>query len=122
MELLLSNLLRTGVIASLTLVVIGAILSFVHHPSYLSSPAELTRLTDSGSVFPFSWGDIAAGVLDLHGQAVIMVGLLLLIATPILRVAVSALIFIYQRDRIYTLITIVVLSLLLLSFVLGKVE
>jgi uncharacterized membrane protein len=39
-----------------------------------------------------------------------MAGLLLLIATPVLRVAVSMLAFVYQRD----------LTLLLTSFVLGK--
>jgi len=54
--------------------------------------------------------------------ALVTVGLLLLIATPVARVAVSVLAFIYQKDRVYTLITLAVLCLLLLSFVLGKVE
>jgi uncharacterized membrane protein len=47
---------------------------------------------------------------------------LLLIATPVIRVGVSIFAFIYQRDRLYTLITATVFSLLLLSFVLGKAE
>jgi uncharacterized membrane protein len=49
-----------------------------------------------------------------------MAGLLLLIATPVLRVAVSVLAFVYQRDRTFVIITSVVLTLLLASFVLGK--
>lgn len=122
MELLISGLLRTGVIVSLALVVTGTILTFIHHPDYASSPEELQQLISGGTNFPFTWSDIAAGVLTLEGQAIVMVGLLLLIATPILRVAVSALIFIYQKDRVYTFITLIVLSMLLLSFVLGKVE
>lgn len=121
-ELLISNLLRIGVIASLTVVVIGMVLSFVHHPAYISSPAELQRLTQPEAVFPYGWGDVIAGVLDLQGQAIVAMGLLLLISTPIARVAVSILAFIYQKDRVYTIITLAVLCLLLLSFVLGKVE
>ncbi len=121
-ELLISNLLRTGVIASLTIILIGTILSFVHHPAYVSSSAELQHLTQTGAAFPYTWRDVMAGVKDLRGQAIVVVGLLLLIATPIGRVAVSILAFIYQRDRVYTLITLAVLCLLLLSFVLGKVE
>ncbi|MEW6093952.1 MAG: DUF1634 domain-containing protein [Chloroflexota bacterium] len=121
-ELLISNLLRTGVIASLTIILIGTILSFVHHPSYVTSSAELQRLTQAGAAFPYTWRDVLAGVQDLRGQAIVIVGLLMLIATPIARVAVSILAFIYQRDRVYTLITLAVLCLLLLSFVLGKVE
>ena len=49
-------------------------------------------------------------------------GLLLLIATPILRVAVSLLGFALQRDRAYTMISAVVLLVLLISFLLGKVD
>ena len=47
-------------------------------------------------------------------------GLLLLILTPVVRVAVSILAFRAQRDRTYVLITSAVLVLLLLSFVLGR--
>jgi len=43
-----------------------------------------------------------------------------LIATPVMRVAVSILVFVYENDRIFILITCVVLALLLLSFLLGE--
>ena len=49
------------------------------------------------------------------------VGLLVLIATPVLRVAVSILAFWQEGDRKFVLITSVVLALLLASFLLGKV-
>lgn len=121
-ELLISNLLRTGVIISLTLVVIGTVISFLRHPDYVSSSLELKQLTQEGASFPYTLRDVLTGVLDLRGKAIVTVGLLLLIATPVARVAVSILAFIYQKDRVYILITLVVLCLLLLSFVLGKVE
>jgi len=48
-----------------------------------------------------------------------MVGLLLLIATPVMRAAVSIFAFVYQHDRTFVIITSVVLAILLLSFALG---
>jgi uncharacterized membrane protein len=121
-EILISNLLLFGVIASLALILFGTILSFVHHPAYVSSPEALYHLTQPGAAFPHTQRDVIAGVQAWRGQAIVTLGLLLLIATPVMRVAVSVLTFIYQRDRIFTLITLTVLVILLLSFILGKVE
>jgi hypothetical protein len=65
-------------------------------------------------------GEVASGVLHLQGQAIVALGLVLLVATPVLRVAVSILAFAYQRDRAFILITSLVFLLLMLSFLLGK--
>jgi uncharacterized membrane protein len=119
-ELLISGLLRTGVLTSLTIVVFGTILSFIHHPLYLSSPAELERILRADGTFPHTIGAVLNQALHLKGQGVIMFGLFLLIATPIMRVAVSIVAFIYQRDRTFVIITSVVLALLAASFFLGK--
>jgi len=121
-ELVISNLLRGGVLASLALVVAGTIVSFVHHPEYFSSPADFQRLVEPGAAFPHSLQEVIQGMLLFHGQAIVTAGLLLLIATPVMRVAVSIFAFIYQQDRTFTYITALVLFLLLLSFFLGKVE
>lgn len=121
-ELLIGNLLRVGVVASLIVVTAGTIISFVHHPQYVASPHELDRLTRPGAAFPKTIADVITGVRELRGQAIVVVGLLLLVATPVARVAISIFAFIYQRDRIFTLITAIVLALLLLSFILGQAE
>ena len=121
-ELVISNLLRSGVLASLALVIMGTVVTFVHHPEYFSSPADFERLVQPGAAFPHSLGDVIQGILLWRGQAIVTAGLLLLIATPVMRVAVSIFAFIYQEDRTFTLITALVLFLLLLSFFLGKVE
>jgi uncharacterized membrane protein len=121
-ELLISNLLRVGVAASLLLVAAGTVISFVHHPDYLTQPPALQRLTTPGAAFPHTIRDVIRGVEDFRGQAIVMVGLMLLIATPVARVAVSILGFVYERDRRYVIITTIVLALLVLSFVLGKAE
>ena len=48
-----------------------------------------------------------------------MLGLLLLIATPVARVAFSIVAFALEGDRLYVAITAVVLALLVLSFAVG---
>jgi uncharacterized membrane protein len=119
-ELLISNLLRVGVIVSLLIVTIGTIFSFAHHHDYLNVSKELPALTRPGAVFPHTIKSVIADLLKLRGRAIVMTGLLLLIATPVARVAVSIFAFIYQKDRVFVLVTTTVLILLLLSFFLGK--
>ncbi len=120
-ELLISSLLRYGVLASLALVALGMLLTFVHHPDYFSSGEALRRLTAPEQV-PHQLADVTTGVLTVHGQAFVMVGLLVMIAIPVLRVALSLGIFRQQHDRIFVVLTSVVLALLVLSFMLGKAE
>ena len=119
-ELLISRLLLVGVVGSIATILLGVVLTFIHHPQYLESTADLARLTTPGVAVPHRLGDVLRGVLAGRGQAVVALGLLLLIATPILRVAVSVIGFALARDRTYTLITAAVLAVLLFSFLLGK--
>ncbi len=121
-ELLISNLLRIGVVASLAIVIFGTAVSFVHHREYLSNSPSLERLTRPGAAFPYTVPQMWRGLKDFRGQAIVVLGLLLLIATPVLRVAVSILGFVYERDRRYVIITTIVLILLILSFFLGRAE
>ena len=85
-ELLISGLLRGGVMTSMATVLVGVLLMFVHHPEYLKSAADLQRLTTPGAAFPHTLREVAEGVMAGRGQAVVALGLILLIATPILRV------------------------------------
>ncbi len=119
-ERVISVLLRVGVVVSLLVVVAGTVVSFVHHPAYLYSATDLGYLTKPGGAVPRTLGDVAAGVRAGRGQAIVVAGLLLLVATPVLRVAVAVVAFLLQKDRVFALITAVVLALLLLSFFLGR--
>jgi len=110
------------VTASIVTILAGVVLMFVHHPSYLHAEADLARLTSPGAAFPHEIGDVAVGLAAGRGQAVVALGLLLLIATPIFRVAVSIAGFAIERDWSFVLITSVVLAVLLVSFWLGRVE
>ena len=121
-ELLISNLLRFGVLASLVLIVGGTVLSFAHHPEYFTPGMSFQHFVEPTEAVPHSLAGLATGLKAFSGTAIAVLGILLLIATPVVRVGVSIFAFIYQRDRLYTLITATVFCLLLLSFVIGKVE
>jgi uncharacterized membrane protein len=122
LELLISRLLRVGVIVSVGLIVTGTILTFVQHPDYVSSSAVLDSAVGPGATFPHELDALLASMRQLRGEAIVTLGLLVLIATPVSRVAFSVLAFIQHRDRTYALITAAVLCLLLLSLVLGRIE
>jgi uncharacterized membrane protein len=122
LEMLISRILRLGVIASVTLIVVGMIVTFVQNPDYLSSSAVLDCAVGPGATFPHELDALLASIYQMRGEAIVTLGLLVLLATPMMRVAVSTLTFIQQRDRTYALITAAVLCLLLLSLVLGKVD
>jgi uncharacterized membrane protein len=121
-EIAISNVLRIGVISSLVIVVIGTVLTFAHHPEYASSSSVLPQLTSHNAVFPHTLTQTLDATVRGQGRGIVMVGLLLLVATPVLRVAISILGFVYERDWVFVVITCIVLGLLLLSFVLGRAE
>jgi len=121
-ELLISRLLRIGVLVSLCIIILGMILSFSHHLGYRESADELKHLTSDDAEFPHTLPQVWQGLRHVQGRAVVTLGLLVLIATPVMRVAVSIFAFLYERDRRFVVITSLVLAMLLLSFLLGKVE
>jgi len=64
---------------------------------------------------------IVSGIPGFHCRRMIQLGLLLLIATPVARVAFSVVAFILERDRTYVVITLIVLAVLLFSLT-GRVS
>ncbi len=68
-----------------------------------------------------SFSGVFKEALGGHGRGIIAVGLLLLIATPIARVAFSLVVFLLRRDRVYVAVTLLVLAVLLFGVVGGRV-
>lgn len=120
LERAIGMVLRVGVMLSLAVVVIGLAITFAGHGSYLGSSAGLHNLTKVRGAFPHTLAGIGRGLAGLQGEAVVMLGLLLLLVTPVLRVAVSVALFALRRDRAFVIISSVVLATVLASFVLGK--
>lgn len=106
-------ILQVGVLLSAAMIVLGLLL-LPSRPGGLSLQRVLA--------FPQTFGQILAGLLVLRPQAVIMLGLVLLIATPVLRVGASVVAFAVERDRRYVVITLMVLVILLFSIVLSEMS
>jgi uncharacterized membrane protein len=64
--------------------------------------------------------DLPAALWDLDPAAYLSLGLIVLIATPFVRVAGSIVAFAREHDRRYVVITAVVLAVMCTSVVLGK--
>jgi uncharacterized membrane protein len=67
-------------------------------------------------------GQIVAGALAFRARSIMELGLLLLIATPIPRVALLLVAFALERDRTYVVITAIVLTTLLYSLITGALQ
>ncbi len=115
-EVILGTLLAWGVWGSLVIILIGAALAFWRDPAYQAQPNAVDWLIAPQSAYYDSIGKVLSGIIRLEGQAVMMAGAVLLISTPALRVAVSLVVYMRQRDRAYTLLTAAVLILLLWGY------
>lgn len=110
-QVILGTLLRTGVIASMTVVLIGGIFYLI---SSGSMPVDYSKFDANKS----GYSDIPAifiGLKDLNARALIQFGTLLLIFTPIARVVFSIFSFLIERDYLYVLIGFFVLGIILYS-------
>ncbi|MCC5634530.1 DUF1634 domain-containing protein [Nostoc sp. CHAB 5844] len=113
LEYILSNLLKYGVLIASTVVLLGGVLYLIHHGS---EPATYQVFHGEPSEFRSPTGVMNA-VLSGSRRGIIQLGLLLLIATPILRVVISLLAFILQRELTYIVVTLLVLASLTYSLV-----
>ena len=116
MNNILGIALRSGVILSGVIIAVGTIL-FVANHSLDDTSAYLAYnpgLIPHGN-FPVSLTGIAIGLGSLDPFSVIELGFLVLLATPVARVALSLLLFAAEKDRMYVYLTAAVLAILLFS-------
>lgn len=111
METVMGRLLQAGVLLASAVVLTGGFLyvrahngsvanyrNFTDEPADLRSPSGLFRLLIAGDP-----------------MAVIQVGVLLLVATPIARVVFAVVGFALERDRLYVTVSLIVLAVLMVS-------
>ena len=110
-EDIIGNLLRIGVGTAAAVVLVGAAAYLVRHGFghanyrvFRGEPSDLRTLRG-----------IVRAALGLHPRGIIQLGLVLLIATPVARVAFSVFAFAVERDRMYMVFTLMVLGILILS-------
>ncbi len=109
LEIIIANQLRAGVLLAATVVLAGGIAYLIRHgdeqPGYHAFHGSDSNYR--------ALGQIVTRAAHLDPLAVIQFGLLLLIATPIVRVAFALVGFGLEKDRLYMVITTIVLGVLL---------
>jgi uncharacterized membrane protein len=115
-EQLIGRLLQIGVLIAAAVVLVGGVMLLVQHGS---RPVEFSTFSTASSPLQGLVG-IFRGALALDSMAIVQLGLVLLIATPVMRVALTLVAFALQRDRLYILLTAVMLALLLYGLVWGR--
>jgi uncharacterized membrane protein len=108
-EQVIGRLLQIGVLIAAVVAIAGGGLLLIQHGG---APASYSAFRGEPAYLR-SLAGIAQGVRDLQSDAIIQLGLVLLIATPVVRVAFSLVAFVIQRDRTYAALTLLVLALLL---------
>jgi uncharacterized membrane protein len=109
-------MLRTGVLVAATVVLAGGMLYLAQNhgprPDYRHFRGEPLRLTTLGGVLH--------GVASGDARSIIMLGLLLLVATPVARVVMCVVGFAFERDKLYVVVSSVVLVILLYSLMFHR--
>jgi uncharacterized membrane protein len=111
MESLMGRLLQIGVLLASIFVLLGGILFLKDHAGaaisykvFTSQPPELRHLHS-----------LLAALAHARPEAIIQLGVLMLIATPIARVIFAAFAFAMERDRLYLAISLLVLAVLVIG-------
>ncbi len=117
---IIGKILRIGVVTSFVIIVAGSILLFAEGQTGYYPLGNAQQLFDRHNRFLIGLVPLIQGVVTLKPYAVIELGMIVLLATPIMRVLVSIPLFFHEKRYVFVLITTIVLILLMFStFVVG---
>jgi uncharacterized membrane protein len=113
LESIIGQLLQAGVLFAAAIVLAGGVLYLAGHHA---DPAAYHTFVAGGANIR-SLSGIVQAVAHGDSVAIMQMGLLLLILTPIARVVVAAVGFLLERDRLYTAVSLIVLVILVFSLI-----
>ena len=117
---IIGNVLRYGVVISSIVIATGSILLFGEMSTGYYPVGSASDLFDRHNKFLIGLAPLIQGVLSAKPYAIIDLGLIILLATPITRVLISIFLFAGEKRYIFVAITCTVLTILLVStFILG---
>jgi uncharacterized membrane protein len=112
---LIGQVLRGGMIVSVSIVFLGGILFMYRHGHSIPDYKKFRGIPS----FLQTPGSLINAALILKGQAIIQLGIILLIATPVLRVIFSTIGFVLEKDYLYVAISLLVLLIIFTSMMSG---
>ncbi|HZP58555.1 MAG TPA: DUF1634 domain-containing protein [Dehalococcoidia bacterium] len=112
-ELWISYVLRAGVLLAAAIILTGVALLLVGRES-ASAPHSFSALVHTHAS-PLRLDDVWSRAMRLHPVGLIQLGLFVLILTPVVRVAMTVLLFAIDRDALFLVIVTIVLTVLVLG-------
>ncbi|PSN91341.1 hypothetical protein B9Q03_04480 [Candidatus Marsarchaeota G2 archaeon OSP_D] len=103
---IVSLTLRIGVILSSAFVITGLVLYYLEHDKSVYNTSY------------YSTSTLLQGLAAGKPEAIILVGVIILIATPVIRVLELGLDFVYKKDKLYVLLSFAVLTVMLIGILL----
>ncbi len=101
-------ILRFGSVSSIILILIGTVMLFLSNGANSYTLKQIASHNSEISTNTLSAYDLYNGFFSFDGISYITLGLMVLIATPIIRVLYSIYFFGNQKNRLYMLITVIV--------------
>ena len=115
-QLLLGKVLRAGTVISMGIVFFGGILYIYRHGYSVVNYHKFTGIPN----FVQYTSRLIPAAISFKGQAIIQMGIILLIATPVVRVLCSSIGFFLEKDYLYTCISLLVLAIIFASMLSGN--
>lgn len=103
----ISLAMRIGVVVSAAVMLLGFVLLLVNYQD------NFAGYTNPGFI------EIFIGLASFNPYSIMLLGIFLLILTPVLRIVTCIILFAKQKDKLYMAITILVLVILAISFAVG---
>lgn len=111
LETMIGRLLQAGVLLAAALVFGGGVFYLIGHHADPTHYRTFVPGADGVGTFPA----ILHSAAHFRSAGWIQLGLLVLIATPVARVALAVVGFALERDRLYVVVSLIVLSVLVAS-------
>ncbi len=116
----IGNVLRYGVVTSFVIILVGSLLLFSEGNTGYYTLGSAEELFQRHNRFLIGLVPMIQGVVQAKPYAIIELGLIILLATPVTRVGISIFLFASQKRYILVAVTSAVLTILLTSmFILG---
>jgi len=116
MEIWISYVLRIGVLTAGAIILVG--LAWFLIAGSPSGPKTLNDVIGSGGHgIVVSPRTIVSGIAAANPTAIIQLGVLVLILTPMMRVLMTVFLFFAQRDMIFVAVTVIVFAVLVFGLV-----
>ncbi|ASW72918.1 membrane protein [Chryseobacterium piperi] len=109
------NLLRLGVILSVAISLVGFIKLFLEGFKMPKNYSALETGSSSEKVWSLFWESLCKG----EGMAIIQLGILVLIFTPLMRIVFALIGYLKEKDYTYVVISSIVLAIMAISFFTG---